>query len=128
MSPIILKPNSAQHTSYCDEAGANFNGIQEVFGDQGVRKTKSCQFHFKQSLQRILLKFPPELGDLRNEFEELMTTLLTVTTLREYRDLKVRIQQISAVLPSIGQLQNGGLQEDTTYFPYSGDTVFLQST
>ena len=60
----------------CDEAGANFNGIQEVFGDQGVRKIKSCQFHFKQSLQRILLKFPPELVDLRNE--ELMTTLLTV--------------------------------------------------
>ena len=104
LQDVTNNPETKFNPAYfiCDEAGANFNGIQEVFGDQGVRKTKSCQFHFKQSLQRILLKFPPEVGDLRNEFEELMTTLLTVTTLREYRDLKIRIQQISAVLPSIG--------------------------
>ena len=104
LQDVTNNPETKFNPAYfiCDEPGANFNGIQEVFGDQGVRKTKSCQFYFKQSLQRILLKFPPELGDLRNEFEELMTTLLTVTTLREYRDLKVRLQQISAVLPSIG--------------------------
>ena len=58
--------------------------------DEGVRNTKSCQFHFKQSIQRMLLKIPAELEDLKNEFEELMTTLLTVATLKEYRDLKLR--------------------------------------
>ena len=58
--------------------------------DEGVRNTKSCQSHFKQSIQRMLLKIPAELEDLRNEFEELMTTLLTVATLKEYRDLKLR--------------------------------------
>ena len=58
--------------------------------DEGVRNTKSCQFHFKQSIQRMLLKIPAELEDLKNEFEELMTTLLTVATLKEYRDLKLK--------------------------------------
>ena len=84
-----------------DEAGANFNSIQKVFGEEGVRKAKSCTFHFKQSLQRMLLKFPADLLILRNEFEELMTTLLTVPTLREYRDLKFKIEQIAVVLPSL---------------------------
>ena len=72
-----------------------------MFGDEGVRKTKSCQFHFKQSLQRMLRRFPAELGKLRAEFEELMTTLLTVVTLKAYRELKHRIQEITSILPSL---------------------------
>lgn len=84
-----------------DEAGANFNGIQEVFGEEGVRKTKTCKFHFQQSLQRMLMKFTPDLLMLRNEFEELMTTLLNVSTLKEYKDVKFRLEQVAAVLPSL---------------------------
>ena len=53
-----------------DEAAANHNGILKVFGQEGVRKSRTCQFHFKQSLQRMLLKFPPTLSELRTEFEE----------------------------------------------------------
>ena len=49
----------------------------------------------------MLRRFPAELGELRSEFEELMTTLLNVVTLKEYRELKYRIQQITTILPSI---------------------------
>ena len=103
LQDVTNNPNTKFNPCFfiCDEAGANFNGIQEVFGDEGVRKTKSCQFHFKQSLQRMLRRFPAELGELRSEFEELMTTLLNVVTLKEYRELKYRIQQITTILPSI---------------------------
>ena len=59
-----------------DEAGANFNGIYKVFGQQGVDKSRTCQFHFKQCLIRMLTKFPAELGELKSEFEELMLQLL----------------------------------------------------
>ena len=38
---------------------------------------------------------------LRNEFEELMTKLLNVTTIKEYKDIKFRLVQIGAVLPSL---------------------------
>ena len=84
-----------------DEAGANFNGIRKVFGEDGVKKTRTCQFHYKQSLHRMLTKFPPDLYDVRNEFEELMTQLLTVTTLNEFHELKNRIVQLCALLPSL---------------------------
>ena len=84
-----------------DEAGANFNGIYKVFGQQGVDKSRTCQFHFKQCLNRMLTKFPVKLGELKSEFEELMLQLLTVTTLTQYHELKSRILQICAVLPSL---------------------------
>ena len=74
-----------------DEAGANFTGIQEVFGQDGVMKMKSCKFHFQQSMQRMVMKFTPDLLILRNEFEELMTKLLNVTTIKDYKDIKFRL-------------------------------------
>ena len=84
-----------------DEAGANFNGIQEIFGEEGVMKTKSCKFHFQQSMQRMLMKFTPDLLILRNEFEGVMTKLMNVSTIKEYKDLKFRLEQVAAVLPCL---------------------------
>ena len=43
MSPIILKQNSTQHISSVMGLELISMGYKEVFGDQGVRKTKSCQ-------------------------------------------------------------------------------------
>ena len=64
----------------------NLNRIQKVFGQQGVDKSRTCELHFKQCLNRMLTKFPAELGELKSEFEELMLQLLTVTTLTEYHE------------------------------------------
>ena len=74
-----------------DEAGANHNGILRVFGQTGVRKSRTCQFHFKQSLQRMLLKFPATLNELKSEFEEMMLQLLTVSTISEFQELQSRL-------------------------------------
>ena len=71
-------------TSITDEAGANHNGIPRVFGQAGVRKSRTCQFHFKQSLQRMLLKFPATPNELKSELEEMMLQLLTVSTISEF--------------------------------------------
>ena len=74
-----------------DEAGANHNGILRVFGQAGVRKSRTCQFHFKQSLQRMLVKFPATLNELKSEFEEMMLQLLTVSTISEFQELQSRL-------------------------------------
>ena len=58
-----------------DEAGANANGITNVFGKEGHDKTRTCQFHFKQSLNRMLVKFPENFDAQKVEFEMLMTRL-----------------------------------------------------
>ena len=73
--------------SITNEAGANHNGIPRVFGQAGVRKSRTCQFHFKQSLQRMLLKFPATLNEVKSEFEEMMLQLLTVSTISEFQEL-----------------------------------------
>ena len=84
-----------------DEAGANFNGILSVFGQLGLNKAFTCQFHFKQSLEKMLTKFQPELNELKGEFEILMMQLLTVPTLSEYQEMKNRITVIASLVPAI---------------------------
>ena len=34
----------------CDMAGANFNGLKRVFGEEALNKIKGCEFHFKDSV------------------------------------------------------------------------------
>ena len=88
-----------------------------MFGQQGVDKSRTCQFHFKQCLNRMLTKFPAELGELKSEFEELMLQLLTVTTLTQYHELKSRILQICAVLPSLEHGVNWWFARRYNLFP-----------
>ena len=87
-----------------DEAGANANGITRVFGQEGYDKSRTCQFHFKQSLNRMLTKFPDNAGELKVEFEMLMQRLCCISTLSEYEEIKSRLLEICALLPS---LENG---------------------
>ena len=37
-----------------DEAGANFNGIGMVYGQQALQKSYSCRFHYTQCLNNLL--------------------------------------------------------------------------
>ena len=84
-----------------DEAGANHNGILSVYGQSGVMKSRICQFHFKQSLNRMLQKFPPTLNEIKAEFEEIMLQLLNVPTISQFQELKTRAVQISGLVPAI---------------------------
>ena len=105
----MLKEVSGNENTYfnplmfiTDEAGPNHNGILKVFGKDGVRKSRTCcQFHFEQSLQRMLLTLPPTLNEHKGEFEEIMVQLLTVPTISEFQELQSRVIQISALVPGI---------------------------
>jgi hypothetical protein len=36
----------------CDENAANFKAIEQCFGQEGLEKTKTCEFHYLQSVHR----------------------------------------------------------------------------
>ena len=80
-----------------DEAGANFAGIREVYGDEHHRNANSCQFHYKQCLQRLLKKIPAHLADYRNEIEVLSLQFLTVSTMADYNSVRVRLQDLATI-------------------------------
>ena len=89
-----------------DKAGANANGILHVYGPHAIRKSYTCQFHFKQCLNRKLKNFPSNFGEIKSEFEVLCLQLLTCTTLTEYNEIKRKLQQLSTLVPSLeGWLQ-----------------------
>ena len=89
-----------------DEAGANHNGIAAIYGEQGSNKSSTCQFHFKKQLEAMLAKFPTTILEQRNEFEMLMTCLLTVPVLAEYHEIISRIKAICALVPAVeGQVK-----------------------
>ena len=84
-----------------DEAGANYNGIMKVYGEEGYKKSRTCIFHFKQSLQKMLQKFPDDLSQQRVEFEDLMLQLLYIATISEFMEIKGRLLQIASLVPGL---------------------------
>lgn len=61
-----------------DEAGAWWNGVKEVYGDDGLNRAVSCEFHYKQSVRRQSTKLPA--GNTRDQFESLGYGLLKANT------------------------------------------------
>ena len=59
------------------------------------------KLHHQLKSEKHSISAVAELKVCTDTSEELMTTLLTVVTLREYRNLKMRIQQITSILPSL---------------------------
>ena len=57
-----------------DMAGANMNGLQQVFGKDALSRIKSCKFHFKESINKMARKLGQEAGET---FKELYQNLLT---------------------------------------------------
>ena len=52
-------------TGWCtDMVGANMNVLRKVFGEGAVSRTKSCEFHFKESRNRMACKLGCTVGDV----------------------------------------------------------------
>ena len=82
-----------------DEAGANCNGIMKVYGEEGYKKSRTCVFHFKQSLQKMLQKFQDDLSTQRGEYENLMLQLLYISTISEFMEIKAKLLEIASLVP-----------------------------
>ena len=49
----------------------------------------------------MLAKFPANIGEVKTEFEQLMYTLCTISTLSEYEEVKRRLLEMCALVPSL---------------------------
>ena len=64
----------------CDEHGANWNSIKEVFGD--TAQAVSCEFHFKQCRRRQAQKIAD--NNDKEKFDKLTDTMLCCSTTQKY--------------------------------------------
>ena len=65
----------------------------------------------------MLTKFPEDGGELKVEFEMLMKRLCSVATLGEYEEIKSRLLEICALLPSLENGVNWWLARRYNLFP-----------
>ena len=79
----------------CDELGANFITIQEVYGTAEVAKTRtfSCQWHFKRDAHLRANKLPAEF---REKFVQLTSEMCSAATVKKYQDLCEEVKKMSA--------------------------------
>ena len=69
----------------------------------------------------MLTKFPDTAGELKVEFEMLMTQLCSVSTISEYEQIKSRLLERFVHYYLLWRMGfNGGWQEGITYFQFSG--------
>ena len=92
--------------SITDEAGANFNGVGMIYGEEALQKSYSCRFHYTQCLNNLLNKIPSDLGELRSEVDTLGREWCRASTLSEYNEIKSRLDCISGVLSCISNWVN----------------------
>ena len=100
-----------------DEAGANHNGIMKVYGEEGYKKSRTCVFHFKQSLQKMLQKFPDDLSTQRGEFEDLMLQLLYISTISEFLEIKAKLLEIGSLVSGLSSPLDWWLARRYNLFP-----------
>ena len=74
------------HTFVCDESGANYNTIRNVFGETVANnRVKGCQWHFKNQAKKREGGMPE---DVKENFKKTCEELCTATTVAKYNILK----------------------------------------
>lgn len=71
-------------------AGANMNGLRQVFGDNALSHKKSWEFHFKESRKRMARKLGQEAG---KPFKGLCENLLTCNLKETYLEVKTSLEE-----------------------------------
>lgn len=80
-------------TGWCtDMAGANMNGIRKVFGEDALSRIKSCEFHFKESRNKMARKLGGTMGDV---FKGLCDNLLETNLEENYFAAKDALEQFT---------------------------------
>ena len=73
-------------TFVCDESGANYNAIRNVFGETVANnRVKGCQWHFKNQAKKREGGMPE---DVKENFKKTCEELCTATTVAKYNILK----------------------------------------
>ena len=83
----------------CDEAGANYKAIAEVYGTEfAATRVKGCQWHFKSDVKNHVSKLVP---NDQETFVKTCNSLCDVTTVADYYRLKSILDKLAARNPEI---------------------------
>ena len=75
----------------CDENGANFNAIVNVFGKEYLERTVTCQWHFRQCANRQIAK----VNRLEREsFKNLVNAICYSNTVNDYNNVSNALEKI----------------------------------
>ena len=102
LAKITNKDNYKFNPKYimCDEAGANFTGIETVYDDKFViERVISCQWHFMNKVQDRVNKIGEQF---QHEFVEVSTNMCRVKTVAEYDLILARLREIVDMFPEAG--------------------------
>ena len=89
-----------------DMAGANFNGLNNIFGDGILDRIKSCEFHFRQSYEKRCRLMDDETKTLfKGHVEAMMYAASPVSYEVAYRNLLEFISSKSELLTLLDWLQ-----------------------
>ena len=81
----------------CDEAGANYNAIQNIYGEEYCNaRVCGCQFHFKSDVRKMANNIGVEM---REEFIDICNKLCSVTTVAQYLQLKQQMDDMARIYP-----------------------------
>ena len=81
-----------------DENHANWNSIRKVFGEKSLERVVSCEFHYKQSVQRQANK----LGVDSTKFKLVANDMLLAPTVQQF---KLACSEMQSILTNNSQLQ-----------------------
>ena len=87
------------HCFVCDESGANYNGVQIVFGDETANyKVKGCQWHSKNDVKKKANDLP---NDIKDYFTELCEDMCKMTTVSRCQSIYKQLTDIQESCPQL---------------------------
>ena len=80
-----------------DMAGANLVGIKDVFGAEALKRVKTCEFHFKQNVNKKARRLDTESGE---EFKSMCEALLQAQTTSEHASVREKLDDFVKAKPA----------------------------
>ena len=121
LSEVSGRPRYKFNPRYfvCDEGGANFKAIREVYGKEFVRhRVKGCQWHFKSDIRKHINK----VGQGHHQrFQEICDEMCQVTTVAAFKELITEMEQIADLYPELHPfVKYWDLRKTHVFAPFRG--------
>ena len=80
-----------------DERGCNWNALKKVYGKDFIMRCSSCEFHFKQSVNRRLKETVFSGGISVHRFRSLSKRMLEAQAEVQFEDAHATIKQLACL-------------------------------
>ena len=106
----------------CDEGGANYKAIREVYGDEFCKnRVKGCQWHFKSNARRHAQKVS---ANSREEFLKLCWDLCEAETVDGFNKTMAEVKRFAEEFPELeGFVMYWDLRKSHVFPPFRGGGI-----